>query len=99
MIPFPTMSLRSMSSLAALLGALGVAVGACAAVYPELQTPLRSAEGREAEAPPNDLRWIAFKGATVPAETRDGRKWAGGLGHAAPDPYAVLLLNEKLLLK
>jgi len=99
MIPFPTMSLRSVTCLLALLGALGAALAACAAVYPELQTPLRSAEGRQTEAPPSDLRWIAFKGATVPAETRDGRKWGGDLGRAAPDPYAVLFLNGKLLLK
>jgi hypothetical protein len=89
------MSLRSVSCFLALFGALG----ACAAVYPELQTPLRSAEGRQAEAPPKDLRWIAFKGATVPAETRDGRKWGGDLGRKAPDPYAVLFVNGKLLLK
>jgi hypothetical protein len=71
----------------------------CAAVYPELQTPVRTAESREIEAPPNDLRWLAFKGASVPSETRDGRKWGGGLGRSAPDPYAVLYLNGKLLLK
>jgi hypothetical protein len=93
------MSLRSTSCFLVLFGALGAAVGACAAVYPELQTPLRTAEGQPAEAPPNNLRWIAFKGATVPGETRDGRKWGGDLGHAAPDPYAVLFVNGKLLLK
>jgi hypothetical protein len=68
-------------------------------VYPELKTPLRSAEGREVEAPPASLRWISFKGATIPEETRDGRKWGGASGHGAPDPYAVLLLNGKMLLK
>jgi hypothetical protein len=98
MIPFPTMSLPSVRSLAR--AAIGVAVlSACAAVYPEVQTPLRPAEGREHEAPPSTLRWIAFKGANVPSETRDGRKWGGGLGRAAPDPFAVLYLNGKLLLK
>jgi hypothetical protein len=80
-------------------GALGVLLAACAAVYPELQTPVRSAEGRQVEAAPSGLRWIAFKGATVPSETRDGRKWGGDLGKAAPDPYAVLYLNGKRLLK
>jgi hypothetical protein len=93
------MSLRSASCFVALFGALGLSLGACAAVYPEVQTPLRSAEGRETEAPPSELRWISFKGATVPSETRDGRKWGGDLGRAAPDPYAVLFLNGKLLLK
>jgi hypothetical protein len=93
------MSLRSASCPLALFGALAAVLGACAAVYPELQTPLRSAEGRETEAPPNDLRWIAFKGATVPTETRDGRRWGGDLGRSAPDPYAVLFLNGKVLIK
>jgi len=74
-------------------------VAGCSAVYPELQTPVRSAEGREIEAPPSGLRWVAFKGANVPAETRDGRKWGSDLGRKSPDPYAVLLVNGKLLLK
>src|SRR5882762_1822799 len=74
-IPFPTMSFRSAGSQIVLFFA--VATTGCAAVYPELQTPVRTAESREIEAPPNDLRWLAFKGAIVPAETRDGRKWGG----------------------
>jgi hypothetical protein len=93
------MSLRSASSVLALGAALSALVSACAVIYPELQTPVRSAEGREIEAPPKDLRWIAFKGADVPAETRDGRKWGGDLGRRAPDPYAVLYMNGRLLLK
>src|SRR5437763_14859768 len=99
MIPFPTMSFRSSLQFFALFVAEGALAAACAAVYPELQTPLRSAEGREMEAPSSGLRWIAFKGATVPPETRDGRKWGGDLGRAAPDPYAALYLHDKLLLK
>ena len=99
MIPFPTMSLRWVPSVfvpGAMCWALATA---CAAVYPELQTPVRSAEGHELEAPPKGLRWIAFKGAEVPPETRDGRKWGGDLGRRAPDPYAALYMNGRLLLK
>ncbi len=51
------------------------------------------------EGAPSDLRWIAFRSAMIPSETRDGRKWGGDLGHAAPDPYAILYLNGKQLLK
>jgi hypothetical protein len=80
-------------------GIFAVAGAGCAAVYPELQTPLRPVEGHPIEAAPKDLRWIAFKGATVPQETRDGRKWGGDLGRSAPDPYAVLFVNGKVLLK
>jgi len=69
--------------------ALGLVVGGCSAVYPELQTPVRSAEGRALEAAPAGLRWVSFKGATVPSETRDGRKWGSDLGRKSPDPYAV----------
>jgi hypothetical protein len=92
------MSFRSVVSQWVPSLAFAVLAG-CAAVYPELKTPVRSAESRQIEAPPSDLHWIAFKGATVPMETRDGRKWGGGLGRAAPDPYAVLYLNGKVLLK
>src|SRR5258708_6721051 len=65
-IPFPTMSFRSAGSQIVL--SFAVATTGCAAVYPELQTPVRTAESRELEAPPSDLRWLAFKGATVPTE-------------------------------
>jgi len=81
------------------LGSAALVLAACTAVYPELQTPVRSAEGRDVEVAPNELRWLAFKGANVPTETRDGRKWGGSLGRSAPDPYAVLYLNGKVLLK
>jgi hypothetical protein len=74
-----------------------MALLSCSAVYPELKTPIRPAAG-ELEAPPKELCWIAFKSATVPRETRDGRKW-DALGGAAPDPYAILFMNGKVLLK
>jgi membrane-associated protease RseP (regulator of RpoE activity) len=81
------------------LCALGLAVGlaSCPAVYPELKTPLRTARG-DLEPPPEGLRWVAFKSATIPSVTRDGRKW-DAVGGEAPDPYAILHVNEKVLLK
>lgn len=81
------------------LCALGLTAGlaSCPAVYPELKTPLRSARG-ELDPPPDGLRWIAFKSATIPAVTRDGRKW-DAVGGEAPDPYAVLYVNGKMLIK
>jgi membrane-associated protease RseP (regulator of RpoE activity) len=80
----------------AVLAVLGFA---CSAVYPEVQTPVRSVDKREVEPPPKDLLWIHFKGAVVPGQTRDGRKWGGDLAGHTPDPYAVLFLNGKMLLK
>jgi hypothetical protein len=71
----------------------------CSAVYPEVQTPVRSLDRRQVQPPPKELFWIHFKGATVPEETRDGRKWGGDLAGHAPDPYAVLFVNGKQLLK
>ncbi|MET0591684.1 MAG: PDZ domain-containing protein [Polyangiaceae bacterium] len=72
---------------------------ACSAVYPELQAPFRTARGNEAEPPPPGLKWIAFKGATVPETTRDGRRWGGDLTKGGPDPYAILYVNGKPLIK
>jgi hypothetical protein len=94
-IPFPTMGLRSLGC--ALLFAAPIL--ACSAVYPELQAPFRAPRGNEAEPAPPGLKWFAFKGATIPEQTRDGRKWGGDLGRAAPDPYAILYVNGKPLLK
>jgi hypothetical protein len=77
----------------ALLGA--VSILACSAVFPELQAPVRVPRPNEVEPPPAGLKWLAFKEATIPQQTRDGRKWSG----AAPDSYAVLYVNGKPLLK
>ncbi len=68
-------------------------------MYPELEAPVRSVPVGQFEAPPEDVRWIAFKGATIPAQTRDGRKWGNDLRHAPPAPYGLLFLNGKLLLR
>jgi hypothetical protein len=72
----------------------------CGAVYPELSAPVRPAPtGRELKPPPpDDLLYIAFKGAEIPATTRDGRKW-DSLGNAAPDAFATLSVDGKELIK
>jgi hypothetical protein len=88
----------SVRALLALLFA-AVSIAGCSAVYPELQAPIRSAKGRDMDAPPTGLHWIAFKSAKVPEQTRDGRRWGGDLGRPAPDPYAILFLNGKPLFK
>ncbi len=103
MIPSRTMPLRSSRLvsrrpvLAACALSLVMGLPSCPAVYPELKTPIHSAHG-DLEPPPDGLRWIAFKRATIPGQTRDGRKW-DSVGGEAPDPYAVLFVNGKVLIK
>jgi hypothetical protein len=78
---------------------LVAAASGCSAVYPEVQTPVRPLDRRQVEPPPKEVVWIQFKGANVPAQTRDGRMWGGDLGGGVPDPYAELFINGRLLLK
>jgi hypothetical protein len=55
-------------------------------------------DGRElAPPPPDDLLFIAFKSAEIPERTRDGRKW-DSIGGSAPDPFAKLFINDKVLI-
>lgn len=86
-------------SLLLTLGA-GLLAGGCAAVYPEIQTPLRSPAAHQLmdPPPPKDVHWVAFKEGTVPETTRDGRKWHE-LGNAKPNPYAILFLNGRELIR
>ncbi len=79
---------------------LALAVAGCGAVYPELSSPLRPPPaGRELKPPPpDDLLFVGFKEARIPTTTRDGRKW-DKIGGAAPDPYAILFLNNKELFR
>ena len=72
-------------------------VTGCAAVYPEVQTPLRDAKTLE-PPPPKDMYWIGFKSGDVPEKTRDGRDWQE-LGSKLPDPFAVLFVNGKELIR
>jgi hypothetical protein len=89
-----------MRSRAAALAAILPLATACAAVYPEAQTPLRDAPGgRELKPPPpEDLFFIALAGADVPERTRDGRMWHE-LGSKLPDPFAILFVNGKEIIR
>ncbi len=73
---------------------------ACGVIYPELSPPVRSvpAGAQLDPPPPADLYFIAVKGAQIPERTRDGRKW-DSLGGSAPDPYLVLKLEGRELLR
>jgi hypothetical protein len=77
----------------------GSLASGCTAVYPELKTPTHPpVAGQPLDPPPADLKWIAFEGATVPPQTRDGRKW-DSVGGEAPDPYAVLFIDGKEVIR
>jgi hypothetical protein len=80
---------------------VGLAFGysACGVVYPEVQTPLRTPPPGFSlvPPPPEDLLYLRFEGADVPARTVDGRAWDEG-GGAEPDPYAKLLVNGKEII-
>lgn len=95
--------LRIRSSLVPLLCAAGASalLAACPAVYPEVKTAMHKAPpGQPLEPPPPpELRWLAFKEATIPALTRDGRRWGSDLGGGLPDPYANLILNGAELFR
>ena len=88
-----------MRSLAVAFAFVAVVSG-CAAVYPEAQTPLRDPPGgRDLEPPPpKDLFYVALAGADVPERTRDGRAWHE-LGSKLPDPFAILFVNGKELIR
>lgn len=79
--------------------ALLLGTTACGAVYPELQTPLRAPpNANNLDPAPGNLRWIGVRSGTIPETTRDGRKWHE-LGSPAPDPYVILFVNGKELLR
>lgn len=79
---------------------LALGSSACGAVFPEITPTIKAPpQGREVTpAPPKNLLFIAFKGAEIPARTRDGRQW-DSLGGAAPDPFAKILVDERELLR
>ncbi len=73
---------------------LGVVVGGCGAVYPEMKTPVRPPTATVAldPPPPDDFFYFYFQGAQVPNKTLDGRPWV-------PNPYAKLIVDGKVLLE
>lgn len=77
------------------LGLLG-----CGAVYPQLETPVRSPPPQIVltPPPPEDLLFLKFAGAVIPARTRDGRKW-DSVGGSLPDAFAKLIVDGKVILE
>ncbi len=92
-------SLQHFQSRAVIALAVAASFG-CAAVYPEIATPLRDApHGRELSPPaPDDMYYIEFKSAEIPELTRDGRKW-DKIGGDAPDPFAKILVDDRELVR
>ncbi len=66
---------------------------ACAAIYPEVTTPILPPPnaGKVEPEPPDNYICVYLKGARLPTQTRDGRKWGKGEGY--PSPYAVLYID------
>lgn len=90
--------MRKNALVIALLGAVAFAP-ACAAVYPELATPVHAPlTGQELEPPPENVKWIALKGASVPRLTRDGRTWGTG-GKTTPTAYAIVFVNGQPIIR
>jgi hypothetical protein len=90
---------RPVSAVLAVMAASALSFG-CAALYPELTTPLRAplAAQQLEPPPPAGLYWIAIKEGTAPEKTRDGRAWHE-LGNKLPDPFAILFVNGKELIR
>jgi len=90
--------MRKIAFHIALLSAAALAP-ACAAVYPELATPTHTpVTGQHLEPPPESVKWIELKGASVPKLTRDGRPW-GTLGSTEPSPYAIVFVNGQPIIR
>jgi hypothetical protein len=86
-----------------LLGVAALAVASqtgCAVVYPEVAAPLRPVipVPDPKPAPPVDLFYVAVRSAEIPNHTRDGRRW-DELGSGAPDPYAIVFINDEELFR
>ncbi|HEX4474539.1 MAG TPA: PDZ domain-containing protein [Polyangiaceae bacterium] len=81
-----------------LIGAL--LLTGCGAVFPEVTPPVNAPPpGRPlVPPPPSDLAFMSFTSATIPDRTRDGRQW-DAIGGSAPDPFAILFVNDKELLR
>jgi hypothetical protein len=79
---------------------VALALLGCGAVYPQLETPVRSAPGHVVltPAPPDDLLFLKFAGAVIPSRTRDGRNW-DSVGGSLPDAFAKLLVDGKVILE
>jgi len=79
---------------------LGMGLGACSAVYPELATRVRAAPAQvklEPE-PPEDVLYIYVARAVIPERTRDGRQW-DAIGGDLPDPFAKVFVDDEELFR
>ncbi len=83
------------SLLIVALGLLG-----CGAVYPQLETPVRTPPGQVklTPPPPDELLFLKFAGAVIPNRTRDGRNW-DSVGGSLPDAFAKLFVDGKVILE
>lgn len=77
-----------------------LALCGCGAVYPQLNTPVRTPPAHVvlAPPPPEDLLFLKFAGAVIPTRTRDGRSW-DSVGGSLPDAFAKLFVDGKLILE
>ena len=66
---------------------------ACAAIYPEIDTPIGPPPNVDVvkPPPPEDYVCLYIKGARLPSQTRDGRKWGKGNGY--PSTYAIVSID------
>lgn len=81
--------------------ALALACGpGCAAIYPEVQTPVRAPIAGQTLQPAPDPHfvWVAVDEGEVPPKTRDGRRWRDSKS-GAPNPFAIVFVNGRELLR
>lgn len=85
------MSIQRSAFAGVILGVLG---WGCAAIYPEISTPIGQPPNENAikPEPPDDYACLYFKGARMPTLTRDGRHW-GKDKDGLPSPYAILFMD------
>jgi hypothetical protein len=85
------MSIRRNAFAGVIIGVLGLG---CAAIYPEVSTPIGKPPNENAvkPEPPDDYVYLYFKSARMPPRTRDGRPW-GKDKDSLPSPYAVLFMD------
>jgi hypothetical protein len=92
------------SLLAAAFGLLQcgslLGLASCGAVYPQLETPVRTPPPQItlAPPPPEDLLFLKFAGAVIPTRTRDGRSW-DSVGGSLPDAFAKLFVDGHVILE
>lgn len=80
--------------------AFALGCSGCGAVYPQLQTPVRTPPAHVVldPPPPDDLLFLKFAGAVIPTRTRDGRNW-DSVGGSLPDAFAKLFVDDQVILE